>query len=295
MFGDFFYMPKSDRKIILSAVLLIGVAVGIIIFVGGGKTAAPATIGQADTAVLAMPAETYEAPMADVSAERFTFDPNTADSASLKRLGLTSWQIRNLYKYREMGGAFSRKEDFARLYGLTVKQYRELEPYIVIGADYRPAVTLFADRRTEHRDTTFTPRYPVKLAEGETIDLATADTTLLQRVPGIGPYFARRIVDYRRRLGGYISLSQLVEIVDFPQEALSFFTLEEGVVPVEKLQVNSLSLNELKRHPYLNFYQARAIVDYRRQNGPIADISELRLLSDFSDADIDRLRPYVSY
>ena len=59
--------------------------------------------------------------------------------------------------------------------------------------------------------------------------------------------------------------------------------------------MNSLSLNELKQHPYINFYQARAIVDYRRQNGPIADIDELRLLPDFSDAAIDRLRPYVSY
>ena len=59
--------------------------------------------------------------------------------------------------------------------------------------------------------------------------------------------------------------------------------------------MNSLSINELKRHPYINYYMARAIVDYRRQNGPIADINELRLLPDFDDATLNRLRPYISY
>ena len=296
-------MTKSDRRIIVSAVVLIGVAVGVI-FLAGGKdkisdsTAIPQT--NASTIDSVVP-EVSEVPLVSETAELFPFDPNTADSTTLLRLGLARWQVRNIYKYRAAGGVYRTKEDFAQLYGLTVKQYRELEPYIIIGADFQPASTLFADRKaerangTERRDTAFTPRYPVKLAEGETIDLATADTALLQRVPGIGSYYARRIVDYRQRLGGYVSTSQLNEIDGFPQAALSYFTLGNGGVSVEKLNVNSLSLNELKQHPYINFYMARAIVDYRRQNGPIADINELRLLPDFDDATLNRLRPYISY
>lgn len=298
-------MPKSDRRIIVSAVVLIGVAVGII-FLAGGKDKIPdsTTVPQTNafSPVDSVASEVQEAPLASSTPiELFTFDPNTADSTALLRLGLSRWQVRNIYKYRAAGGVYRTKEDFAKLYGLTVKQYRELEPYITIGADFLPASTLIADRKTEHanaterRDSAFTPRYPVKLAEGETVDLATADTALLQRVPGIGSYYARRIIAYRKRLGGYVSTSQLNEIESFPQEALAYFTLGNGGEPTEKLNVNSLSLNELKQHPYINFYQARAIVDYRRQNGPIADIDELRLLPDFSDAAIDRLRPYVSY
>ena len=307
MLRDFFYMTKSDRRIIVSAMVLIGVAVGII-FIAGGKDRIPdsTTIPQtnassATDSVVSMVSEVAEAPSVSENAELFPFDPNTADSTSLLRLGLAKWQVRNIYKYRAAGGVYRTKEDFAQLYGLTVRQYRELEPYITIGADYLPASTLFADRKaerangTERRDTVFTPRYPVKLAEGETIDLATADTALLQRVPGIGSYYARRIVDYRQRLGGYVSTSQLNEIDGFPQAALSYFTLGNGGAPMEKLNVNSLSLNELRQHPYINFYMARAIVNYRRQNGPIADIDELRLLQDFDDAVINRLRPYVCY
>lgn len=298
-------MTKSDRRIIMSMVVLIGVAVGVI-FLAGGKDKIPdgTTVSQTNafSPVDSVASEVQEAPLvSSTPIELFTFDPNTADSTALMRLGLSRWQVRNIYKYRAAGGVYRTKEDFAKLYGLTVRQYRELEPYITIGADFLPASTLFADRKTgranatERHDSAFTPRYPVKLTEGETVDLATADTALLQRVPGIGPYYARRIIAYRQRLGGYVSTSQLNEIENFPQEALAYFTLGNGGEPTEKLNVNSLSLNELKQHPYINFYQARAIVDYRRQNGPIADISELRLLPDFSDAAIDRLRPYVSY
>lgn len=309
-------MPKSDRRIITTAVVLIAVAVAVIFLAGGrDKMSEGAGMKQPVTTV-SQRAEDYstaestevttysEEPIAVKSTphERFRFDPNTADSTALLRLGLARWQVRNIYKYRAAGGIYRTKGDFAQLYGLTVKQYRELEPYITIGADYQPASTLFADTTTEQGsggterpDTAFTPRYPVKLTESETIDLADADTALLQRVPGIGPYFARRIVDYRQRLGGFVSTSQLGEIDGFPLEALPFFILGNGGEPAEKLNVNSLSLNKLKQHPYINYYQARAIVDYRRQNGPISDIDELRLLQGFDDAAIDRLRPYVSY
>ena len=113
--------------------------------------------------------------------ERFAFDPNTADSTELLRLGLHYWQVRNIYKYRAAGGVYRRPADFARLYGLTRKQYRELEPYIHISSDYAPAAGLFAEERHERRDTTH--RYPTKLKVGEQLDLNLSDTTALQRVP----------------------------------------------------------------------------------------------------------------
>lgn len=222
--------------------------------------------------------------------ERFPFDPNTADSTQLLRLGLQPWVVRNIYEYRVAGGIYRKKEDFARLYGLTVKQYRELEPYIQISNDYLPATTLFKNEETQQRDTL---RYPLKLTEGQTIDLNAGDTTMYRKVPGIGSYFARRIADYGKHLGGYVSIDQLDEIENFPQEAKSYFTLEP--VTPKKIKVNQLSLNELKRHPYLNYYQARAIIDHRRLHGPLRTLDELRLLPDFTDEATRRLSPYIDY
>ena len=71
--------------------------------------------------------------------ELFNFDPNTADSITLHRLGLPRWQVRSIYKYRAHGGVYRCKEDFAQLRGLTLKKYRELEPYIHIADQFRPA------------------------------------------------------------------------------------------------------------------------------------------------------------
>lgn len=112
-------------------------------------------------------------------------------------------------------------------------------------------------------------------------------------MPGIGSYYARRIVQYRKRLGGFVSLQQLDEIDQFPAEAKAYFTI--STEQVQRLKINDLTLDELKRHPYINYYQARAIVDYRRQHGRISDLSDLRLLRDFPEQAIERLRPYVVY
>lgn len=221
--------------------------------------------------------------------ETFPFDPNTADSTTLLRLGLTPWQVRNIYRYRAKGGIYRRKEDFARLYGLTVKDYRRLEPYIHISNDYLPAATLVKEDRRE-RDTL---RYPVKLQDDERVVLNTADTTQLCRVPGIGPYYAREIVRHGQRLGGYVNVDQLDEISDFPQESKKYFVIQQP--NPQRLNVNRLTLQQLRRHPYINFYQAKAIVEYRRLHGPLKSLQDLRLSPDFPPEEIARLEPYVSF
>lgn len=220
------------------------------------------------------------------------FDPNTADSTLLLSLGLQPWQVRSIYRYRAKGGIYRQPSDFARLYGLTVKQYKELLPYIHISDEYKPAAEVYGrtDAVRSGRDTL---RYPVKLQPGQYVTLDDADTASLRKVPGIGRYYASRIVRYRNDLGGYVSVAQLSEIEGIPEAALSYFRVTGGAV--RKLNLNRLTLNELKHHPYINFYQARRIIDYRRLKGPLHSIDDLRLLKDFSQCDIERLRPYVEF
>jgi DNA uptake protein ComE-like DNA-binding protein len=219
--------------------------------------------------------------------EEFYFDPNTADSTQLLRLGLPAWMIRNIYRYRARGGVYRSKRDFAQTYGLTKKDYLRLEPYIRISDDYQAASTLFSK---EERDTL---RYPAKLKDGEYIVLNTADTTELMKVPGIGSYYAKEIVRHGKWIGGYVSVDQLDEIEDFPQTAKKYFVVSHPTP--QRLNINKLSLQELRRHPYINYYQAKAIVDYRRLHGDIKSLRDLRFSSDFTDEDIRRLEPYIAY
>lgn len=219
--------------------------------------------------------------------EEFYFDPNSADSTQLLRLGLPVWMVCNIYRYRARGGVYRTKRDFARTYGLTKKDYQRLEPYIRISDDYQSASTLFPK---EARDTM---HYPVKLKEGERIVLNGADTTQLMKVPGIGSYYAKEIVRHGKWIGGYVNVDQLDEIEGFPQSAKQYFVINSPTP--QRLKINKLSLQQLRRHPYINYYQAKTIVDYRRLHGDIKSLQELRFSKDFTEDAIRRLEPYVEY
>lgn len=299
--SEFFYFQKSDRKVLLFCLAAGAVAAGVFRFVGGREEKTPGV--EADTAYVVKRqgrSGTYKPykhgyyyKVDERTAELFPFDPNTADSTQLLRLGLRPWQVRNIYKYRAKGGVYRKPEDFARLYGLTVRQYRRLEPYIQISPDYAPASSLVGERPEYDKFERDTMLYPVKIKPTEHVVLNTADTLVLKKVPGIGSGWARAIVSYGERLGGYTDVSQLREIDGFPDEVLHYFVVSNP--QTRKLNLNRLTLNQLKRHPYINFYQAREICDYRRLKGPLTDISQLRLLKDFPPEAVSRLAPYVEF
>lgn len=287
-----FYLTKSDRRTIFILLCLVAMALGVIYFTDSRQETVPLKeVAVKKDAKSSLHRYYYQGEPRQP--ELFPFDPNTADSTQLLRLGLQPWQVRNIYKYRAAGGVYKKPRDFARLYGLTLKQYRRLEPYIRIKEEDMPADRYFyAYEPIEERDTV---RYPIKLQPEERVVLNVADTTILRKVPGIGSHFARKIVEYRQRLGGFYRVQQLLEIEDFPETAVAFFIIPDSTLPKHWLNLNRLSLSELRRHPYINFYQARAIVDYRRLHGRLENLQQLRLDRDFPPEAIERLKPYVDY
>ena len=283
-------MIRSNRRIALAALIVSLLALTGIWLIGRQAPAVDASDSiPSHSDRPSHHVQYYQVPSR--STERFPFDPNTSDSTQLLRLGLQPWQVRNIYKFRAHGGIYRKKEDFARLYGLTVKQYRELEPYIRISSDYLPASTLLAGQsEPKERDTL---RYPVKIQETERVVLNTADTLQLRKVPGIGSYYAKEILRHGQWLGGYVSVDQLDEIDDFPQESKKYFVIENATP--KKLNLNRLTLQQLRRHPYINYYQAKAITDYRRLHGPLHSLQDLSLSKDFPPEAIKRLEPYVEF
>lgn len=99
---------------------------------------------------------------------------------------------------------------------------------------------------------------------------------------------------YRNELGGFVRDSQLLEIEDIPDSLIRWFKVSDSVA-FRKISINDESLNELRRHPYLNFYQAKAIVELRREYGRIKGPGQLSLLEEFSDRDLERLEPYLDF
>lgn len=295
----FFYLQRTDRHLVVAALLVLIVALAGVGYVGIRYLSTPDGDKQVAAERHQLHGKSYCRPRsggkgyAVASEVRLTaFDPNTADSTQLLALGLAPWQVRNIYRYRAKGGVYRTKADFARLYGLTAQKYKELEPYIRIEGDFRPAAEVYGKSAATAtvRDTL---RYPVKIKPGEHIVLNTADTSALKRVPGIGSGFARAIVSYGQRLGGYVSVEQLREIGNFPESAIAYFVVKHPVV--KRLNLNKLSLSSLRKHPYIGFYQARAIIEYRRVHGKISSLNDLKLCKDFTPEALSRLRPYVEF
>lgn len=285
-------MNKNDRKIALGACLVAVLAFVALFLTGSNEQSGSDTRSShsSHNSHYSHPSHYSYSDTPSRQPESFPFDPNTADSTQLLRLGLRPWQVRNIYKYRSKGGVYRTKEDFARLYGLTVKDYRRLEPYIQISSDYRPAAELVGERPRYERDTLLRP---IKIDSTQHIVLNTADTNQLKKVPGIGSYYAKEIVRHGKWLGGYVSVDQLDEIDGFPSEAKKYFVVERPTP--QRINVNRLTLQQLRRHPYINYYQAKTIVDYRRLHGDIHSLQDLRFSRDFSPEAIRQLEPYVEY
>ena len=138
------------------------------------------------------------------------------------------------------------------------------------------------------------PRYRRKEAPLSQVDLNAADSLALVSLPGIGPYYAKRIIRYRQQLGGYASTEQLAEIDGLPDSVMKWFIITD-TVPLRPVMVNSASLTELRNHPYLNFYQARAILDFRRERGMIKGPEQLSFMEEFTAQDLERIEPYLDF
>lgn len=257
------------------------------------------------------------------------FDPNTADSATLVGVGFTPFQAANIIKYRRRGGQYHRPEDVKKVYSLTVGQWEHIQPFIRIGKEYQyladnedvyaqsstrshgnASHTNRDDSREEVSSNVSQTRNDItatgtaspfhssnriqKLKAGERIDIAS-DSITLQKIPGIGPYYAKRIAEYGEKLGGYISLDQLNDKdLDFlPTGIEAYLTIQD--VNIRKLRINKLTIRQLKEHPYITYPQAKQITERIRLYGPIHSWEELLFLSEFTERDKAKLEPYISF
>ena len=169
--------------------------------------------------------------------ESFQFNPNTASVEDLCRLGFSPKQAASIVEYRNKGGKFRRKSDFARSFVVSDSIYKRLEPYIDI---------------------------PL-------IDLNLADSAAFDTLPGIGGWFASKMVEYRKELGGYSYKEQLMDIWKFDREKYDnlsdLITIDETHIRPYPLWTHPV--DSLRLHPYIRNYEtARAIVLFRENNLP---------------------------
>jgi len=214
----------------------------------------------------------------------FKFDPNTADSATFVRLGLKPFIATNILKFRSKGGKFRTTESFSKVYGIYPEKFKELEPFITI-----------AETKQTAKDSVKSTS-PSKI-KNLIVDLNSADTTELMKVYGLGRGYAKAIVRFRQQTGGFVSVEQLRELYGMSEENFNKISpsCKVNTQLVKKIQVNTASVERLNAHPYLNFYESKAIYEYRRRKGKLRNANELNSIAGLKPQTIRKIQPYFSF
>jgi len=215
--------------------------------------------------------------------EPFYFDPNTIDSTGFLQLGFSPSQTRSLLRYRASGVVFRKPEDFARAYVVSEQMYQKLLPYMRIAPTSspqaeKPSSSIYEATPSSISPSPMTPPKsdsspvaisPIAFPQRELIEINGADTSRLQKLRGIGPYYAQKIVQYRHRLGGFVAMEQLMEIegIDEARFEMMKSQIEIDYALVRTINLKSTDQKTLGQHPYIGPYAARWIVHYRQQLG----------------------------
>ena len=222
------------------------------------------------------------------SAERFSFNPNNLSEEDWKRLGLSDKQIKTIKKYESKGGKFRTKEDVKKMYCIPPELYTSLEPYIQI-----PTKTNVYEKKIEAKPS-------LSLGGGKegraVVELNSADTTELKKLKGIGSVFAKRIVKFRDALGGFVRKEQLLEVYGFDKEKFDLVSPQTtlDISKAKKININSASVDDLRKHPYMDKTTATKIFWHRVNKGDYSDVSDIKKLNLVGEELYGKIEPYLT-
>jgi competence protein ComEA len=203
------------------------------------------------------------------------FNPNDLLSEDWMEMGFSAKQAASIVNFKDKIGGFQSKYDVAKVYAISDEIFEELKPVINL-PDSLP-----------HRAKKEWKNYP--------INLNRASKSALQRIKGVGPFYAARIVEYRDRLGGFYDVEQLMEINQMPQDLVSEVkqqVTELNTADMIRMDLNTVELGDLSRHPYIRISVAREIISFRELMSGYNQVEELLRLETINEALYEKLKHY---
>jgi DNA uptake protein ComE-like DNA-binding protein len=275
---DFFYFSKGERQALIILLCLITIA-GILLILNDKPGQVDGSITErTDHSIV----ENSHGPMNTSSASFPEVPSSKAPASSTKSSSISSDTNRSLSGKKFDYPPSAIMEDSTRKAPVVTNKSKE-------------TVSERVKRITSYSRSSYSRTE--KFEKGTVVELNTADTTILKKVPGIGSAYAKRIVNYRTLLGGYYSVMQLSEVYGIDEDRYNAFVPWFTADPllISKLSVNELSQDSLRRHPYINYNQAKIITQLRQQKGKLSGWANLQLLEEFTDHDKMRLQYYLSF
>lgn len=212
---------------------------------------------------------------AEINLTPFPFDPNTAKIEDFQKMGFSEKQIKTIENYRNKGGTYYKKEDFAKMYCINEEEYKILEPFISIQQKEYP------------KKDTYNEEFTIE------INAATAEE--LTKIKGIGSSYSKRIVKYRDLLGGFVNKYQLLEV--YGMDSVRFNNMipfvEINPYSVIKINVNTADFKTLTAHPYISSNIALSIINYREMHGEYQRLEEIKASVLIDNQMYNKISPYL--
>lgn len=214
------------------------------------------------------------------------FNPNDYSKDDWTRLGLSVKQVDVILKFAKQG--LQSNDDLKKIFVIS-------EPLFLLIKDstFYPENSLTKNGKERSK---FSKKKLEKVAEKIIlVELNTADLSELESIPGIGPFFAKMIVKKRTELGGFFVKEQLQEV--YKMEGEKYLEIEKyfRVNPqiISKININEAAIDELRKHPYIEYKVANSIVMMRQQKGTYNSIDELKESVLINPELFQKLKPYV--
>jgi DNA uptake protein ComE-like DNA-binding protein/cell division protein FtsB len=208
----------------------------------------------------------------------FHFNPNTLNDEGWLALGLSKSKLKILRNYQNSGGYFKQKEDLKRCYAFADEFYNIIKEYAIFQKTIKPATTNYQPKTTN-----------------QIIELNKADSLTLLSLKGIGPFYAKQIIKYRKELGGFLNYNQFTEI--WGLEKLDVEKLQKqttiDTLYIRKININTVSIEILRNHPYLNYKEAKMIVNFRVQHGNFSSVKDIQKIKPISRELFRKIAPYL--
>jgi competence protein ComEA len=199
----------------------------------------------------------------------FSFDPNTIDAEAWMRLGIGERTVRTVLNYRNKGGRFRSPEDIRKIWGLRKEDAERLIPFVVIAGN-KPSVL------PSRQAPVLQPAGPKEIIP---IDINTSGVEEWKSLPGIGEVLAARVVKFRDKIGGFLSVEQVRKTYGISDSLFSaiipYLVFQPSSLP--KLNLNTASVYALRSRTGISYQLAKTIVDTRNQEGPFQEINSVKL------------------
>lgn len=214
------------------------------------------------------------------------FDPNKVTIEEMLRLGFTDKQARNIFNYRNKNGVFKIKKDLMKIYSIDTIQYLKYESFILLPNELVKSATETSYTKSVSQEATIAK-----------FDLNKIDTSVLQQINGIGSVLSNRIIKYRDRLGGFVTINQLEEVWGLKEEPLSKLKEHSIIEPnsvIKQININTANYDILYQHVYISKKVANLIIDYRNQHGNYNSIDDLKYIHLIDEQLFKKISPYIT-